>query len=65
MTPPRAAAIEFDGRYRFPYRVIETVRGNRLLYSRHKTRAAAEASLKKREKAEAHFEANKDRLITP
>lgn len=53
---PRDLAVEFDGRYRFPYRVIQTNEGIRMVYSRHKTRHAADERLKKRARNEAYFE---------
>lgn len=55
--------IEFDSRFRFPYRVVAASdAGIRSLYSKHKTRGAAETSLAKRTKAEAYFETVKCRL---
>ena len=58
-----AVLVEFDGRYRFPFRVFD-VRDDRgrMLYSRHKTRAAADAAADKLRKALAYFEANKVKL---
>lgn len=55
--------VEFDSRYRFPYRIIAIAESERrCLRSKHKSLEAAARSLAKHEKAEAYFETVKHRL---